>query len=148
MAHTYDLKIVLEPVRGRVTYYVLSAYDENKLILRAEKIYNPYFVLKWITYHQSLLEADYLKYERSPTGTVTIYMSRNAERHFKLLLFHALSVVNVRTAKVADRLARCWAQVDAISPVVSALWDLMYVVGEKRMANILKAYCAEEELYE
>jgi hypothetical protein len=38
--------------------------------------------------------------------------------------------------------------VDAISPVVSVLWDLLYVVGVKRMVNILKAYCAEEELYE
>ncbi len=136
-----NLKVVIQLVPAKRPYYMLRVYDEGRLLLQAKRVLKPEYVLKWVIYNQSLIEGDFMKIEKRKSGTVVISVSRAADRHFKLLLFHSLSVLNIRSSKKADCLAICWSSIDAISPVIDALWSLMMVVDTRRFSSLLRGYC-------
>lgn len=135
------LKVVIVPAQARKPYFTVQVYEHGKRVFQGKRIIKPDYVLRWFIYNQSLLDSGFAKINRKKSGSVIVVFGDTAERHFKLFMFHVYSVLNVRSARRADCLARCWSQIDTISPVVDALWELSRITDVKRFSSSLRGYC-------
>lgn len=135
------LKVVLQLVKAKKPYYLVRAYEAGRLVYQGKRLLNPDYALKWLRYHQSLVEYDHVRVEERKTGTIVIEFSDFASRHFKLFLFHVLGTLNIKSARKAECLAVCWSRIDATSPIIDTLWELSRIVEPKRFISLLRGYC-------
>jgi hypothetical protein len=135
------LKVVIQLVRAKKPYYLVRCYDAGKLIFQGKRLVKPDYALKWLLYNQAPIEQGLVRVESRSNGATRIVFNEQAERYFKLYLFHIYSVLNIRSARRADCLAMCWSRIDAISPIIDLLWDLMKITEPKRFSSLLRGYC-------
>ena len=141
-ATKFQFKVVVQLVKAKKPYYLVRAYETGKLIYQGKKLVNPDYALKWLLYNQSLVEYGHVRVKKKEkTGTITIGFTDFASRHFKLFLFHVVSVLNIKSARKADCLARCWSRIDATSPIIDSLWELSRMIEPKRFTSLLRGYC-------
>jgi hypothetical protein len=140
VAGTRRLKVVIQLVQAKKPYYLVRCYDAGRLVFQGKRLVKPDYALKWLLYNQALVEQGLVRVE-SKSDVTRVVFSELAERHFKLFLFHVYSVLNIRSARRADCLARCWSRIDAISPIIDLLWDLMKITELKRFSSLLRGYC-------
>jgi NADH:ubiquinone oxidoreductase subunit D len=135
------LKVVIQQVRAKKPYYLVRCYDSGRLIFQGKRLVKSDYALKWILYNQALVEQELAKVESRRGNSIRVVFSEHAERHFKLYLFYINSVLNIRSARRADCLARCWSRIDAISPIIDILLELMKITDPKRFSSLLRGYC-------
>ncbi len=135
------LKVVIQPVYSTKPYHIVRCYDTGRLIVFGKKIYKQDLVLRWLLYNQSLIDQGFVKVMKKEKGSTRVVFDEKAERHFKLFIFHIYSVLNIRSSKRADCLAKCWSRLDAISPIIDILWELMKMSDQKRFSSLLRGYC-------
>lgn len=136
-----SFKLVLVPIKARKPYYIIWLYIEGSRIAQLERLRDPDLATKWLLYNQSLINEGYVKVTKTGKGTVRVAFSKNVERHFKIYLFYVYSVLNTRSKRRADCLARCWSSIDAVTPVVDVLWELSRIVERRRFSKLLRGYC-------
>ncbi len=135
------LKVVIQPVPARRPYYIVKCYDAGRLVLLAKRIAKPEHVLRWFFYNQSLIDQELVSVKRKSNGTLQVIFSELVERHFKIFLLHVYSVLNIRSGRKAECLARCWSRLDAISPIIDVLWELSRITDVRRFSGLLRGYC-------
>jgi|GEM_PF-1579435 len=135
------LKVVIQYIPARRPYYMVRCYDYGRPVLQAKRIVKPDYVLRWFLYNQSLLDQGLATVKRRDGGTVRVSFSELVERHSKVFLLYVYSILNVRSSRRVDCLARCWSRVDVVSPVVDALWELSRITDVRRFSGLLRGYC-------
>lgn len=145
-------KFHVDPVpsrRGRVVYS-LTVYEHGfrmgyyKPIVRLE--YPRYF----FRYKQSLIEYGFVGFREKivrvrGTGQeaekLTVIFYEGSERFAEIYRLFLLSILNIRSARRIDKLAKCFANLDPISPVLDTLITLQKITTLKRFTQILRGYC-------
>jgi len=135
------LKVVIQPVPARRPYYVVRGYDAGRLVLSVRRVAKPEHVLRWFLYNQSLIDQGFVSVRRKSSGAVQVVFSELVERHFKIFLLHVYSVLNIRSDRKAECLARCWSRLDTISPIIDVLWELSRITDVRRFSGLLRGYC-------
>jgi hypothetical protein len=135
------LKVVIQLIRARRPYYAVRYYESGRLILQAKRVVKPDYILRWFLYNQSLLDQGLTQVKRRASGTVQITFSETVERHFKVFLLYVYSILNIRSSRRVDCLARCWSRLDVVSPVVDVLWELSRITDVRRFSGLLRGYC-------
>ncbi|MEM2078881.1 MAG: hypothetical protein QXH45_06435 [Thermosphaera sp.] len=136
------LKLVIAPVPAARPYYLATVYEEGRVIARLKRISSPEHITRWLIYNQSLVRHGYVRLEKSGKGVVRVSFNRLVDRHFKLFLFHAYSVSNIKSLAKADCLAKCWSSIDSVSPLIDVLWELSRITDQKRFTRMLRGYCS------
>jgi hypothetical protein len=101
----------------------------------------PEHILRWFLYNQSLIDQGLVSIRRKSSGTIQVVFSESVERHFKIFLLHVYSVLNIRSDRKAECLAKCWSRLDAISPIIDVLWELSRITDVRRFSGLLRGYC-------
>jgi hypothetical protein len=135
------LKVVVQPIPAKRSYYIVRCYESGRLVLLAKRVVKPEYVLKWFLYNQSLIDQGLVSIRRKTSGTIQIAFSESIERHFKVFLLHIYSVLNIRSTRKAECLARCWSQLDVVSPIIDVLWELSRITNVRRFSGLLRGYC-------
>jgi len=135
------LKVVIQLVQAKKPYYLVRCYDAGRLVFQGRRLVKQDYALKWLLYNQALIEQGLVRVESRGGGATRVVFSEQAERHFKLYLLYIYSVLNIRSSRKVDCLAKCWSRIDAISPVVDLFWDLMKITDPKRFSSLLRGYC-------
>jgi hypothetical protein len=135
------LKVVIQLVQAKKPYYLVRCYDAGRLVFQGRRLVKQDYALKWLLYNQALIEQGLVRVESRGGPATRVVFSEQAERHFKLYLLYVYSVLNIRSSRKVDCLAKCWSRIDAISPVVDLLWDLMKITDPKRFSSLLRGYC-------
>jgi len=135
------LKVVIQLVQAKKPYYLVRCYDAGRLVFQGRRLVKQDYALKWLLYNQALIEQGLVRVESRDGVATRVVFSEQAERHFKLYLLYVYSVLNIRSSRRVDCLAKCWSRIDAISPVVDLLWDLMKITDPKRFSSLLRGYC-------
>ena len=147
-------KFHIDPIKTkgkqRKIAYTLTIYDHGiktgyyKYIRRIE--YPRYF----FRYKQSLIEYNYVKIkekEISVKGTnqkskkVVITFFEGSERFADIYRLFLISTLNLRSGRRVDKLARCFANLDPISPVLDTLLSLEKMITLRRFVQVLRGYC-------
>jgi len=148
----YALKFHINPVKakGRIRY-ALTIYEYGARLGAFKPIANlDYPLLYLLRYNQSLLEQGYVKYVKKqvkvPGGSelaekLAVFFTPEAHAHGKIYMLYLLSLVNLRSKRRAEKLAKCFASLDPVSPVLERLLSLSEVVDAKRFIQILRGYC-------
>jgi len=135
------LKVVIQPVQAKKPYYLVKCYDAGRLVFQGRRLVKQDYALKWLLYNQALIEQGLVRVESRGGSATRVVFSEQAERHFKLYLLYVYSVLNIRSSRRVDCLAKCWSRIDAISPIIDLLWDLMKIIDPKRFSSLLRGYC-------
>jgi len=135
------LKVVIQPVQAKKPYYLVKCYDAGRLVFQGRRLVKQDYALKWLLYNQALIEQGLVRVESRGGSATRVVFSEQAERHFKLYLLYVYSVLNIRSSRRVDCLAKCWSRIDAISPIIDLLWDLMKITDPKRFSSLLRGYC-------
>jgi hypothetical protein len=135
------LKVVVQLIQAKKPYYIVRAYDSGRLIFQGKKIIKPEYVSKWFLYNQALLDQGFAVVKKRSSGGLQVVFGELAERRFKLFLLYVYSLLNIRSSRRADCLAKCWSKIDVVSPIVDQLWELSRMVEEKRFSSLLRGYC-------
>ena len=135
------LKVVIQLVQAKKPYYLVRCYDAGRLVFQGRRLVKQDYALKWLLYNQALIEQGLVRVESRGGVATRVVFSEQAERHFKLYLLYIYSVLNIRSSRKVDCLAKCWSRIDAISPVVDLFWDLMKITDPKRFSSLLRGYC-------
>jgi hypothetical protein len=135
------LKVVIQLVPARKPYYIVRCYDTGRLVLLAKRVTKPEHILRWFLYNQSLIDQGLVSIKRKSSGTIQVVFSESVERHFKIFLLHVYSVLNIRSDRKAECLAKCWSRLDAISPIIDVLWELSRITDVRRFSGLLRGYC-------
>lgn len=136
------LKAVLTLVDAKKPYYIIRAYDSGKLLITVRRIVKPEYAERWFLYNQSLIEYGYVRIVKRRGGrTVCFVFDEASGRQFELFLLYILSISNLKSPRRIDCLAKCWSQIDAVSPLIDVFLELERITDEKRFIGLLRGYC-------
>lgn len=136
------LKVVAVLVEVEKPYYLIRVYESGRLITTLKRFLKPEYIKRWFFYNQSLLEYKYVEIkERRNKKTISIAFDEAVSRHFKIFVFYLYSIVNLKSYRRVDCLARCWSRIDATSPVLDTLLELSRITESKRFSGLLRGYC-------
>ncbi|MEM4620461.1 MAG: hypothetical protein QW607_09645 [Desulfurococcaceae archaeon] len=127
---------------SRKPYYLVRLYESGDLTCVLKKILKPEYIRRWLLYNQSLLEYGYVKvFEKRGGRTITVVFDEFSMRHFKLYTLYLHSIINLKSSRRVDCLARCFSNIDATSPVIDLLLDLSRTIDRKKFIGLLRGFC-------
>ncbi|MET1159504.1 MAG: hypothetical protein ABWW65_00950 [Thermoprotei archaeon] len=145
----YKFNILPIMKRGK-TRYVVWVYESGNRIASYKYILKPEYALRFLYYNQSLIETGYVSYNRKNVkvlgGTgkaerIQVVFKEGSERHAQLYMMFLISTLNLRSMRRVDKLAKCFSDIDLVSPVIDKLLELKKMISEKRFIQILRGYC-------
>uniref|UniRef100_A0A7J3PK31 Uncharacterized protein n=1 Tax=Staphylothermus marinus TaxID=2280 RepID=A0A7J3PK31_STAMA len=137
-----SMKAVSMLIESRKPYYLVRFYESGDLTGVLKKVLKPEFIKRWLLYNQSLLEYGYVKvFEKRGGRTITVVFDEFSMRHFKLYTLYLHSIVNLKSNRRVDCLAKCFSNIDATSPVIDLLLDLSRIIDRKKFIGLLRGFC-------
>ncbi len=136
-------RIRINKMPGRRGYKVI--WHERGLKHEFGPIYCLDCARYWFRYKQSLIEYKYVKINTAK-NRMEILFYEGAERLAEIYRLYLLSLVGLKgtnTKQKALHLAKCFANLDPISPVLDTLNSLGKMIKRKRFVAMLRAYCIE-----
>jgi len=152
MALSQNIKFHLDPVKTKKGLkYSLTIYDSGARTGYYKYIEKIDYALTWLLkYRQHLIESGYVKYKRKQVAVkgssekaekLTVVFSGDASRNAQIYTLYLLSILNLKSTRRVEKLAKCFGEMDTVSPLIDKLLDLRDVVGSKRFIQILRGYC-------
>jgi len=152
MSTRQAIKFHFDPVKTRKGLkYSLTVYDSGVRRGYYKYIERLDYPLIWLLkYRQPLIENGYVKYRRKQVtvkGTgdkaekLVVVFTGDASRNAQIYTLYLLSILNLRSTRRVEKLAKCFGEMDTISPMVDKLLDLQTMVEPKRFTQILRGYC-------
>lgn len=146
-------KFHIDPVyRKDKLRYTLTIYEYGERIGFFKYINNLDYPLHYfLFYRQSLLESKHVIYRKKSikskgsrivdSDKLLIIVDEGAYRFGQIYLMYLLSILNIRSRRRVDKLAKCFGDIDPISPLVDNLWSMKNVVSLNRYVQMLRGYC-------
>ena len=127
--------------KGKIKY-IVEVYSGDEKIDTIWYILSDVFVIRFFTYRQWLI-GEYVDLIESgkKMKRFRIRFKPGSERNALLYLYYLLSIKDLRSSRRVDKLAKCFAGIDTVSPLIDLFHELYKSVGERKFKYMMRGFC-------